>query len=150
MTIGPRARPRSSPAAAISTLAPPSAASGTITGWLPSRLTSPASAARTAPAVDRHQLVSKQRRRLGPDEHVADPAAIAALPLGPQSRNLTVNGADRSLERAELVADPAPAAEHGTEEDDDHDQIDPEHGEQRDNHAAMLAHWPGLRITHQG
>jgi Sulfatase len=50
MTIGPRARPRSSPAAAISTLAPPSAASGTITGWLPSRLTSPASAARTAPA----------------------------------------------------------------------------------------------------
>jgi len=31
--------------------------------------------------VDCDQLVSEQQRRLGPDEHVADPAAIAALPL---------------------------------------------------------------------
>jgi hypothetical protein len=46
------------------------------------------------------------------------------------------------------VAHPAPTGEHGTEEDFDHDQIDAEHGEQRDDHAAMLAHWQG--ITPQG
>jgi hypothetical protein len=46
----PGARPRSSPGAATSTRAPPSAASGTITGSLPTRLTSPGSAARASPA----------------------------------------------------------------------------------------------------
>jgi hypothetical protein len=64
---------------------------------------------RSAKPVDRHQLVSKQDRGLGPDEHLADSAAIATLPLGPQPRNLTVNDADCSLERAGLVADPARA-----------------------------------------
>ena len=49
---------------------------------------------RSAKPVDRHQLVSKQDRGLGPDEHLADSAAIATLPLGPQPRNLTVNDAD--------------------------------------------------------
>ena len=37
-------------------------------------------------AVDGHQLVAEQHRLLGPDEHLADPAAIAALPLGSQPR----------------------------------------------------------------
>jgi hypothetical protein len=32
--------------------------------------------------VDCDQLVSEQQRRLGPDEHVADPPAIAALGPG--------------------------------------------------------------------
>ena len=64
---------------------------------------------RSAKPVDRHQLVSKQDRGLGPDEHLADSAAIATLPLGPQPRNLTVNDADCSLERAGLVAGPARA-----------------------------------------
>jgi len=45
----------------------------------------------------------------------------------------------RALEGARLAADPAPAREHDTKEGDDHDQIDTEHGQQRDNHAAMLA-----------
>jgi hypothetical protein len=64
---------------------------------------------RSAKPVDRHQLVSKQDRGLGPDEHLADSAAIATLPLGPQPRNLTVNDADCSLERAGLVAGPVRA-----------------------------------------
>jgi hypothetical protein len=45
----------------------------------------------------------------------------------------------RALEGARLAADPAPTREHDTKEGDDHDQIDTEHGQQRDNHAAMLA-----------
>ena len=45
------------------------------------------------------------------------------------------------------MADPASAGKQDAEEDDDHDQIDPEHGEQRDDHAAILACWQGLRIT---
>jgi hypothetical protein len=49
--------------------------------------------------------------------------------------------------KARLVAHPAPAGQHDTEQDDDHDQIDPEDGKQRDDHAATLAHWPGMRIT---
>ena len=47
---GPSARPRSSAAAATSTRAPPSAANGRIIGSLPTRLTSPGSAAHTSPA----------------------------------------------------------------------------------------------------
>ena len=64
---------------------------------------------RSAKPVDRHQLVSKQDRGLGPYEHLADSAAIATLPLGPQPRNLIVNDADCSLERAGLVAGPVRA-----------------------------------------
>jgi hypothetical protein len=48
------------------------------------------------------------------------------------------------------VADPASAGEHDTKHDDDHNQIDPEHGEQGDKHAAMLASWPASGIIRNG
>jgi hypothetical protein len=48
-------------------------------------------------------------RGLGPDEHVADPAAMAVRPLASQPRHLALNNAERSLERARLVAHPATA-----------------------------------------
>jgi hypothetical protein len=58
-----------------------------------------------------------------------------------------VHHPDHAFERARLAADPAPAREHDTKEGDDHDQIDTEHGQQRDNHAAMLASEEGRAIT---
>ena len=82
-----------------------------------------------------------------PDQHVTDPAARAPLPLGSQPRHPAVHHPDRALEGARLVADPAPAREHDPKEGDDHDQIDTEHGQQRDNHAAMLASREGRGIT---
>jgi hypothetical protein len=57
---------------------------------------------------------------------------------------------DGSLERVGLVADPASAGEHDPKDDDDHDQIDAEHGEQRDEHAAILASWQACDITRKG
>jgi hypothetical protein len=48
------------------------------------------------------------------------------------------------------MANPAPAGEQDAEQGDDHDQIDPEHGKQRDNHAAMLALPAGVHNTRKG
>ena len=147
--IGPSARLRSSAAAASSTRAPPSAANGRIIGSLPTRLTSPGSAARTSPASPSSatssfwnisgalvQTSTSRTQRPEPRFH-----------LGPQPRHLAVHDPDGALERAGLAADPAPAREHDTKEGDDHDQIDAEHGQQRDNHAAMLASRESASIT---
>ena len=57
-----------------------------------------------------------------------------ARPLHAQSGYLTVDDADRASERTGLSSDPPFAAEDAREQHDDHDQIDTEQGEQRDEH----------------
>jgi hypothetical protein len=56
----------------------------------------------------------------------------------------------RSLEGAGLVADPAFAAEDDGQQDDDHDQIDAEYGEQRDEHAVTISCRRLGRLTETG
>jgi hypothetical protein len=53
----------------------------------------------------------------------------------------------RSLEGAGLVADPAFAAEDDRQQNDDHDQIDAEYGEQRDEHAVTITRRRLSRLT---
>jgi hypothetical protein len=48
------------------------------------------------------------------------------------------------------VADPGSAGEHDGDQDDDHDQIDAQHSEQRNDHAVILALHVGVRLTPEG
>jgi hypothetical protein len=40
--------------------------------------------------------------------------------------------------------------EHDHKKHDDHNQIDADHGEQRDGHTAILASWQACDITRKG
>jgi len=52
--------------------------------------------------------------------------------------------------RIALIEGLEPAAGHGAKQDDDHDEIDPEHGKQRDDHPAMLASCPAWATLRGG
>jgi hypothetical protein len=63
------------------------------------------------------------------------PARLPTFHVGPSPRHLH-RGRGSLPCGTGLVADPASVGEHDAEENDD--QIEPEHGKPRDNHAAML------------
>jgi hypothetical protein len=85
-------------------------------------------------AVDGHQFVAEQEGGLRPDEHVTDPASVAAVPLRPETADVAVHCPDDAPEGAGLVPHPALTADHGRADRHEDDQIDAEQGEQRDDH----------------
>src|SRR6266566_7281635 len=93
---------------------------------------------RAGDIIDRDQGVAQQEGRRGPDEDVADPAAVAAVPAPREPVDIAAGHPYRSPEGVRLPAyPPAPAQDTG-QQHRDHEQVHTEHSEQRKDHRTLL------------
>lgn len=81
---------------------------------------------------------------------MADRAAVPALPPRTHTVELTLRDPNSFGEHSGLATNPSPPRCHEREKHDDHDQIDAEHCEQRDEHSPYWTMPAHTSITRRG